>query len=262
MHSMFKGTIGFGLVSIPIRLYKAMDEEHVALHWVHRACSTRIRYQKFCPHCKVVVDAPDLAKAASLADGRMVIVPAEDLDGKTAAGGPDHSIGIVGFHRIEEIDPILYRGAYWLKPAEGGGKAYHLLLDCMDQSGLAAIANVALGQKPGLALVRAMEGTTLALHTLYYPESLRREGLQPSPSGSAPSEQERRLALALIQQMSSPFLPEQYPNQPRQQLLERIRRLAEGAARPLPPEDLPEGLLTLMQRLKTSLELDAEEVRR
>ena len=91
MRSMYKGTLGFGLVAIPIQLYKALSDETVEVHLVHKICSTRIQYQKRCPQCDQVVEPDDIARAAPLPDGRMVILPAKSSEEPT---GSDRSVTI------------------------------------------------------------------------------------------------------------------------------------------------------------------------
>ena len=253
MHSMFQGTLGFGLVSIPIQMFKAMDDEHIALHWVHAACRSRIRYQKFCPRCQRMVESDELSKAYQLADGRLVPLEAGNPAWPLPPEAENRNIGIVAFHRLDDVDPILYRTAYWLKPAAGGSKAYRLLLDAMDASGLIAVAQMVLRTKPSLALIRPIEGSSLVLHVLYYPESLRSEGLQFGRVEAHIAPKEQELALQLVTQMTEPFDPRAYPNQTGHAFLERIRALAETVPPPT-AESLPEDLLALMERLKASLE--------
>lgn len=252
MRSMYRGTIGFGLVSIPVEVYKAMDAEEVPLHWIHRGCGGRIRYRKVCAHCQVEVAPDDLVKAAELADGRLVAIEPEATTASAPPGDPDRTIGIVAFHPLNTIDPILYRAAYWLKPIQGGAKAYRLLREAMDESGLAAVARLTLRGRLHLALVRSMARRTLLMHTLYYPESLRREGLDFGAGEAGISAKERQLALALITQMTETFEPEAYPNEARHQLLQRIDELAAEARIP-PEEALPGNLADLMEQLKASL---------
>ncbi len=253
MHSMFQGTLGFGLVSIPVQVFKAMDDEHIALHWMHTACLSRIRYQKFCPRCQRVVESDELSKAYQLADGRLVPLEGDHLAWSLPADAEKRNIGIVAFHRLDDVDPILYRAAYWLKPTAGGSKAYRLLLDAMDASGLIAVAQMVLRTKPSLALVRPIEGTSLVLHALYYPESLRSEGLQFGRIEARIAPKEQELALQLVNQMTQPFDPEAYPNEAGHAFLKRIRALAETAPPPT-AQSVPADLLALMERLKASLE--------
>lgn len=252
MRSMYRGTIGFGLVSIPVEVYKAMDAEEVPLHWIHRGCGGRIRYQKVCAHCQAEVAGEDLVKAAELADGRLVEIPPEEVSPPAGAGDAERTIGIVAFHPLDAVDPILYRAAYWLKPIQGGAKAYHLLREAMDESGLVAVARLRLRGRLHLALVRSMAHRTLLMHTLFYPESLRQEGLDFGGGEVAISAKERQLALALIGQMTETFDPAVYPNASRRHLLERIEELAAEARTP-PEEAVPGNLVDLMEELKASL---------
>jgi DNA end-binding protein Ku len=249
---MYRGTIGFGLVSIPVEVFKAMDDETVPLHWTHRGCGGRIRYRKFCAYCQVEVSPDEVAKAAELEDGRYVEIPSEGLSATALPRDAERTIAIVAFHPLEAVDPILYRAAYWLKPSTGGTKAYSLLREAMDASGLVAVARLGLRGRLHLALVRSMARRTLLMHTLYYPESLRREGLEFGPDAVSTTDKERHLAMTLITHMTEPFKPEAYPNEARHQLLQRIEDLA-GEARTPPEEAVPSDLADLMEELKASL---------
>lgn len=252
MRALYQGTIGFGLVSIPIQLFKALDEEKVTLHWIHRGCGSRIQYRKYCPHCQAEVEPAELAKAAPLDDGRMVILEEEKSQPKP--GGGDRSIGILSFHDLGEVDPIYYRSAYWVKPARGGSKAYRLLSDAMESSALVALAEMTLRSKTELALVRPFEHHTLVLHGLYYPEGLRREGAHFGEIDVAVGEKERDLAVSLVNQMRVPFHPEEFPNRQRHELLDRIERLAAEKAVAPPTPAMPESMRSLIDDLRASLD--------
>ncbi len=250
MHAMFRSVLGFGLVSIPVEVYKALDDEKVALHFVHRPCHTRIRYQKYCPLCERSVEPEAIGRAAQLADGRLIMI---DQDASKTPDKSERHISISGFHALAEIDPILYRAAYWLKPAAGGAKAYRLLLETMARQQLVAVATVTLSSAPSLAVVRSMADSVLLLHLLYYPESVRREGLEFGRLSVETSPQEKSLAEALVQHMRSAFDPRSYPNQQKRALLQKIDALSKEQT-VTQPESIPPGLRDLMEKLKSSLE--------
>lgn len=251
MRSLFKGIIGFGLVSIPIQMFKAMNDERVELHYVHGECGTRIKYQKFCPTCQKVLENADLAKGAPMPDGRYVIVPPEDLE----TGTSDHTVTIVSFHNIEDIDPVYYQQAYWLKAGDGGTKAYQLLAQTMRTTKKVALANMSIRKRQSLAVVRPFGPTALMLHRIYFPESLRVEGQEFGSGPLVTSDKEQKMAAMLIDQMSEPFVPESYPNHARHQLLERLEELMPQAIQP-PTSTIPSPsgeVLELMEQLKKSV---------
>jgi DNA end-binding protein Ku len=237
VRSLYKGTLGFGLVSIPVQVYKALDSDQVTMHWVHRTCGSRIRYQKVCPVCQAAVEQADLVKATPLEDGRLVWL--ED----------DESAG-----------PAMYfNQAYWLKPGDGGAKAYRLLWEAMEESEKVAVAQMKLRSRAQLAVIRPYHTGTLLLHSMHYPEALRSAGAHfgDVPVGE-PSPKEREMALELVRQLAEPFRPEAYPNEQRAELLERIRAHAAAAvAEPEPPPN--RAVVDLVAQLKASVEQARQE---
>ncbi len=247
MRSLFKGVIGFGLVSIPIQVYKAMDEEKVEVHWIHKVCGARIQYRKYCPICHVQVESAELARGAAILDGRYVM-----LDDEKPETIRDHTITILSFHLLTAIDPVYFRQAYWLKPVAGGHKAYRLLRDTMKQTNLVALAELTLRSKLSLAVVRTYEDSTLMMHTLYYPESLRREGAQFGEISVPVSNKEQDMALMLVKHMQEPFVPENYPNVAKHKLLERIQNLMP-MTKDTTNYQTTEEVILLMEQLRESV---------
>lgn len=247
MRSLYKGIIGFGLVSIPIQLFKAMDEERVETHWIHKACGSRIRYQKQCSACQSPVAPGDIVKGAPLPDGRYVELP-EPHDTPHS----DRTITIVSFHALRDIDPVFFQKAYWLKASLGGEKAYHLLSETIAETGRVALAEMRLRQKVTLAVVRTYGEGTLMLHTMYFPESLRREGEAFGHLEVNVTDKERKMAMALIEQMDEPFVAANFPNVERQKLLEQIQALIPSV-RATPDSATTGQVASLMEQLKASM---------
>ncbi len=249
MRSLYKGVIGFGLVSIPIQVYKAMDDEKVEIHWLHKVCGSRIQYRKYCPTCRIEVEAAELTKGAPTPDGRYVVLDEEKLETVH-----DHNVSIISFHLLDAIDPVYYRQAYWLKPMPGGDKAYRLLRDTMKQTNLVALAELTLRSKLSLAVVRTYEDSSLMMHTLYYPESLRQEGKRFGEIATPVSAKEQDMATMLVKHMQEPFVPEHYPNVARRELLERIQSLTPMAKEPHNYQTTEE-VISLMEQLRESVAL-------
>lgn len=247
MRSMYKGIIGFGLVSIPIQVFKAMESERVTTHWIHEACHTRIQYQKFCPTCERQVEGSEVVTGAPLPDGRFVVLPPEE---KEAPG--DHTITILNFPELKEIDPVFYEAAYWLRPGAGGQKAYALLTRTMRELGRVALAEMTLRSRSSLAVVRPFNDTTLMLHRMYYPESLRRDGEGFGAAAGEPSNKELEMARTLVEHMAETFRPDEYPNQHR---LERLRQIEALMPTAKMPTTTPQTeVLDLMEKLRASVE--------
>lgn len=247
MRSLYKGIIGFGLVSIPIQVFRAMESERVTTHWIHATCHTRIRQQKFCPTCERPVASDEVVTGAPLPDGRYVVLDNPEKSG----ANPDHVITILNFPELQEVDPVFYDSAYWLKPGPGGQTAYALLTQAMRELGRVALAKMQLRSRSSLAIVRPFNERTLMLHRMFYPESLRKEGEQFGLSNTTWPEKELKMAENLVQYMAEPFSPEKYPNQERLQRLQQIEKLMPSA---WAPQEAGREAQDLMQRLKASVE--------
>ncbi|MHB1956689.1 MAG: non-homologous end joining protein Ku, partial [Sulfobacillus sp.] len=212
---------------------------------------SRIRYQKVCPTCGVVVQPEDIAKAAPLPDGRFVLLESED---STATDNSDRTITILSFHPLDVIDPAYYQQAYWVKPGPGGHKPYRLLIETMNTAGQVALAQFALRQRSRLAVVRPFHKESLMLHSMHYPESLRMEGSRIEGPAAAITEKERDMAIALIDHMQGPFIPEQYPNEEKRRLLAEIERLMPSARLPeVVPGAAADEVIDLMAQLQASI---------
>ncbi|PSR22842.1 MAG: Ku domain-containing protein [Sulfobacillus acidophilus] len=247
MRSLYRGIIGFGLVAIPIQLFKAMDSERVDTHWIHTPCATRIHYQKYCPICEKVVPAEEVGTGAQLPDGRVVMLPPEPYHAVS-----DHTISILNFPKLAEIDPVLWDAAYWLEPGPGGDKPYALLVSVMRELNRVALAEMTLRTRTSLAVIRPYNATTLMLHRMYYPEALRGQGAQRGPDSVALSEQELAMARTLVQYLAHPFVPDEYPNHRRQLRLRQIEALLPTAT--TPKTDVAPEVIDLMERLKASVD--------
>ena len=254
MRALYTGVIGFGLVSIPIQVFKAMDSERVATHWIHAACHARVQYQKYCPVCQRPLQKEEIVTGAPLEDGRYVVLPPEE-----AQSPSDHTIAILNFPQLSDIDPVFWETAYWLKPGAGGQKAYALLSRTMREMGRVALAEMTLRTRPALAVVRPYNEQALMLHRMYYPESLRQAGSEFGGGTEKPTSQEMELAKVLVQHMAEPFDPLRYPNRYRQDRLAQIEELAPLAA---PSSRAPEReVLDLMERLKASVQSSSAQGR-
>lgn len=250
MRNLFKGVLEFGLVSIPVELYKALDPKSVEMHWIHRQCGGRIHYQKFCPVCDRSVTADELVKATPLENGRLVWLEDQAL----SPGKSDHTIAILSFHPLADLDPVYYDQPYWLKPAKGTAKAYRLLWEATTETQRVAIAEFRFRTQPRLALIRPYHTGTLMLHSMHYPEQLREDGANfGALSGMVLSAKERKMAQNLIAEMSEPFRSEQYPNRAQQDLLARIQEQAARGQTPPHPE-APVEAMDLIAQLKASVE--------
>lgn len=256
LRSLFKGTLGFGLVAIPVSLYKAIDvkAESVEVHLIHRSCGTRVQYQKYCPTCDSRPGTEDLARASPLPDGRWVVLDESEGETDGPPASSERTIAIRSFHALSEIDPVYFHQAYWVQAGSGGAKPYKLLWEAMTEAHEVAVADMTLRQKPQLAVVRPHPTGSLMLHSMHYPESLRLEGTHFGQDLRAVvSDRERRMAEALIGELTEPFDPASYPNHLRRQQEDFIRAHAATARAAVGREHGPD-VADLVQELRDSVE--------
>lgn len=255
--SFWKGSISFGLVNIPVRLYTATEDRPLKFNFLHGQCHSRIQYRRYCPTCKVEVKTEEIVRGYPFTKDQYVIM--EEGDFEKAAERTSRTIEIVNFVHIGEVDPIYYDKAYFLVPEEASMKAYSLLRDAMRKTGQAGIGHIALREKGHLALLRPIE-EVIGLETLYYPNAIRPAETfsrdLPKPVELKPKEME--MAVELMNRLAVPFKPEQYQDTYREQLMEVIHNKIEG--REVAISKQPEApLIDLAEALKASLERTGEK---
>lgn len=252
MRSLWKGSISFGLVNIPVRLYTATEDRDVHFHLLHRECHTPIRYQKYCPQCHENVGSEALVRAYEWQ--RDVYVPVEDDELERLPPAAQRTIRILDFVHLEEIDPIQFDRAYYLEPVEGAERSYSLLRRAMRDSGRVAVAQVALRQKEHLAAVRVYRDRVLVMETMHYPDEVRDPGsLRGVQEEAEVDPRELELAHTLIERLSVPFEPERYRDRYREALLELVAAKAQGQKWELPPAQEPVGVESLLEALRESV---------
>jgi DNA end-binding protein Ku len=250
--AMATGTISFGLVAIPVRIYSTGDSEtQVRFNMVHKTCGSRVQYRYYCPTDDAFVERDQLAKGYEFADGQFVLFTDEEL--KVLQPEPTNAVEIAEFVPLAEVDPIYFEKSYYLGPGKGGDKPYKLLARTMRDTGRAALARYAARGKDYLVLLRPFaEG--LIMQQLRYADEIR--SFAEVPLGEA-SVKPAELALAkqLVEQSSSEkFAPTAYEDKVRQQVLELIERKVQGEEIVATPEESPKAqVIDLMAALKASL---------
>jgi len=257
VRNIWKGAISFGLVTIPIKLYTATEAKDIKFNFLHRECKTPIRYEKVCPVCKTELGAADLVRGYEYERGRYVIVEEEDLEKIPLS--TLKSIEILDFVDLREIDPIYYVKSYYLAPGELGAKPYRLLWEAMRQTGKIAIARVVLRQKESLAVLRVYQDC-LVMETIFYPDEIRGTNLIPELNYEVSiHENEMKMAVSLIENLSDQFQPEKYQNNYRQALMELIQAKISGAEIVEPARPEAAKVVDLMEALKASIEAAKKE---
>lgn len=252
LRAMGTGTVSFGLVAIPVKLYSTTESsKSIRFNMIHEACGSRVQYKYYCPTDDELVDRDELVKGYEFAKGQYVLFSTEEL----AALEPETSnaIEIHEFVPLGEVDPIYYEKSYFLGPDKGGAKPYRLLAEAMRETARAALAKYGARGKDYLVLLRPYDGG-LIMQQLYYADEIR--GFDQVPVDEAkvqPAELE--LALQIIEGISSEsFDPERYEDTRRQRTWELIERKIEGQEIVAPPApDQKAQVVDLMQALKASL---------
>jgi DNA end-binding protein Ku len=251
--SIWSGTISFGLVSIPVRMFSATESKELRFHFVDRSDLAPVGYDKVRKDTGEHVDPDEIVRAYEIEKGRYIPLEPDDLDRLDIE--LTHGIDICDFVLLEEIDPIYFRQAYYLLPQEGGEKPYRLLEEALERTGRVGIAKVVIRNKQHLACLRTSDGA-LIVETMYYDDEIRRpESLDGDLSfrDVKSRKAEVEMATTLVENLSSEFDPSKYTDTYRAELMELIQQKAEGVPLPEPAE--PEGeVIDLMQALRESVE--------
>lgn len=249
---MATGTISFGLVSIPVKLYStSVTASKIGLNWINPQTGARVRMRFWDPTTEELVERAELVKGYEFAKGQYVVFTEEELE--EIVFKATHSIDIKEFVPLEQVDPIYFDAAYYLGTNTGGERPYRLLAQVMRDKARAAVATYAARGKNYLVLLRPY-GEGLVMQTLRYTDELR--GFDEVPVGDAEiNDAELQLARQIVDQISSEeFRPEAYHDAQKQRLEQIIARKIEGQEISAAPEDEPQGqIIDLMEALKNSL---------
>ena len=246
------GTISFGLVSIPVKLYPAASSQSVSFNLLHAKCGNRIRQQRFCPVCNEVVERESLVRGYEFAKDQYVRISEEELE--ALEGEASQAIEISEFVPLAEVDPVYFEKSYYLGPDKGGEKPYRLLAEAMTQAGKVALAKFVLRGRENLVLVRSAQDG-LMLHTMYFADEVRNFDEISKGESAKITGPETSLAIRLIEELSNEqFNPEQYADEYRQRVMELINTKAEGKEITIAePQVQRAQVIDLMEALKESL---------
>jgi DNA end-binding protein Ku len=251
-HSTGSGTISFGLVSIPIRMYTAASSGGVAFNMLHAKCGSRIRQQTFCPACNETVERNALVRGYEYTKDQYVRFGEDEL--KALEGEASKVIDITEFVPLPSVDPIYFEKTYFLGPDKGGEKAYRLLADAMAKSDRVALAKFVMRGKESLVLIRPSQ-KGLMLHTMYFADEVRDFGEIDKGETAKIREGELDLAQRLIDELThEEFKPEQYADEYRTRVLDLVNSKVEGKEITTAAPEAPRAqVIDLMEALKESL---------
>lgn len=255
MASVWKGSISFGLVNIPVRLHPAVRPGEGEIHFrqLHRRDLAPIRYERVCTADGKEVPWSEIVKGYEYAKGKYVALT--DAEVKAAALETSESIEMLDFVKEQEIDPRFFDTPYYVVPAKGGEKAYALFREALRATGMVGIGKFTLRQKQQLASVKAV-GDALVLEVMRFADHLVDPSEYSFPGEDGVRQQELAMAQQLIQNLSTPFDPSKYTDDYRAKLMRVIRAKLKGkkieVPEPRPAADTK--VLDLMAKLRASLE--------
>lgn len=254
MHTMWKGTISFGLVNIPVKMHAATENKDIKLRQLHKECQSPIEYERKCPVCERPVENNEIVKAYEYAKNKFVVLDEEELQALRQEQG-DKAVEIIDFVQLKEIDPIYYEKSYYLSPNEGGSKAYGLLRSALLDTGKIGIAKMMIRSKEQLAVIRVYKNT-LVVETIHYPDEVRSVSDVPNvPKEIEMNQQELDTAKMLIDQLTTEFNPEKYQDEYRSSLLHLIEQKKQQDQTATAKDKPATGVATnLMDALQASLE--------
>ncbi len=258
MRALWKGAVTFGLIYVPVKLYAATEKKDIKFNYLHEKCHTPIRYVRYCPYCEIEVPMEEIIRGYQYERGKYVTMTESELE--ELAGEKSRSIDILDFVDIRQIDPIYYDRSYYLAPGEGGKKVYELLKRSMLETDRAAIAHVMLRSRGSLAVIRPIR-EALIMETMFYADEVRPvEKIQELGGEAALHDNEIKMAVSLINNLSTDFEAAKYTSAYREKLAEAIRAKVAGEAvveQARVPET--EKVVDLMSALKASIELAKEQ---
>lgn len=268
MRSIWKGSIAFGLVNVPVKVYSATEDHDIKFHQVHAKDGGRIKYNRVCSECGNTVQFADIDKAYDAEDGSRVILTDEDFTKLPAA--EKHEIPVLEFVPNDQIDPVLFEKSYFLEPDSASPKAYVLLSTVLAESDRTALVHFTLRQKTRLAAMRARDGV-LVIQTLLWPDEVRAAEFPSLDGVEKPKDKELKMAQTLVESMAGDFDPTEFTDDYQLQLRGLLDEMIEnGGKKVIPAAEVDQGgedadvvdLVAALQRSVDEAKSNAEKSRK
>jgi DNA end-binding protein Ku len=248
--AIWSGSISFGLVNVPVRMFSAVAEHKLHFNLVHRTDDGPIGYEKVCKLEGKPVPDDEIVKAYEVAKGKIVHVEDEDFEAAQVKGS--HSFEITDFVAVEEIDPIYFERSYYLAPQEGGEKVYTLLVRAMEDAKLVAVGTFVMRDREYLGCLRIRDGV-ITLERMYFADEIRPAN-DVRPARARVTKQELEMATSLIDRFRGSFDPAKYEDTYTSRLRNVIKRKQRGEEIHVAAEPEPEETPDLMEALRASIE--------
>jgi DNA end-binding protein Ku len=254
--AIWTGSIGFGLVAVPVKLYSALNRKTVRFHQLSGKTGVRVAQKRIDPQSGEEVPYEDIVKGYEIAPERYVVIEPGELE--SLQPKKSKTIEIEDFVKLSQIDPIFYEHPYYLAPAPGGAKPYKLLLEAMRDTERVAIARVVMRSKEQLVAIRPV-GDVLEMATMMFgDEILAPEKLSETSDVAEVKTTKRELDVAkqLVDSLAADFNPDSYRDSYREEVLALIERKAQGEEIAVQPaaEETEAPVPDLMSALKASLD--------
>ncbi len=254
MRTLWKGSLSFGLVTIPVRMYPATEEKSVSFNQLRASDHSRIGYQRVAKSDGEEVAYDEIVKGYEYEPDRYVVFEPDELDALKPPSS--RTVEILQFVPLEQIDPIYFQRSYYLAPEAAGAKAYALLSRAMRDKSSVAVCKITLRDKEHLATLR-LRDEMFVLETMYWPDEIRSLSLEDVDIGEVPEPrpQEVAMAEALIENLTEDFDPTAYVDTYRQKVLDAVRAKVEGQEITVVDDaGEPAGVVDLMEALRQSVE--------
>jgi DNA end-binding protein Ku len=251
--ALWKGSIAFGLVNIPVELHTAVRDSRPRFRMLHAQDKSPVKFQRVCAREGKPVAWEELVKGYEYEKGRFVILTKEDF--QAAALEKSRTVDILDFVKSEEIDERFYETPYYMLPAKGGERAYALLREAIRASDRIGIAKIILRETQHLAALQVI-GQALVLTMMRFADELADISAFTFPSTEAVRPQELEMARALVENLAASWEPGKYTDDYRENLMKVIRAKMKGRAPKLAMAEEPQSaeVVDLMERLRRSLE--------
>jgi DNA end-binding protein Ku len=254
VRSLWKGTLSFGLVTIPVQLYTAAEEKTLSFNQLRGSDHSRIGYQRVAKSDGDVVDYADIVKGYEYEPGRYVVFSKDELDAMKPPSS--RTLEVLQFVPLEQIDPIFFKRAYYLAPDPAGAKAYRLLARAMGDRESVALCKITLRDKEHLATLR-LRGDVFVVETMWWPDEIREPTLEDFGVNDVPEPrpQEVKMAESLVEQLTEEFDPTAFTDEYRERVLAAVHAKVEGEQiTVMDTEGEPAEVVDLVEALKASVE--------
>jgi len=247
--TVWKGHLTFGLISMPMRMFAAARGERISFNQLHKVCHSRLKQPLSCPVCNRNVERSEVVKGYEYEKDQYVLFSEEELDKIEPPSA--HVMEILEFVKLDEMDPLYFDSSYYLVPEDAGVKAYKLLIDAMKGSGYGAIAKLTMHQREHIVIIRPGE-KGMTLHTMFYSNEIRAAEAVSTDKVEV-KDQEKKLAMQLIESLAAPFQPQKYRDEYQENVRAMIAAKLKGQEITEVAQPHLAPVIDLMEALKKSL---------